>query len=138
MEINVHKLSPENEGLTSFETSVYRKPTFNRVYTRWDSFTAQKYKINLIKCLANRAVRIMMLNELPACRTSTSKTNFFNKRVPEETGGEHTQLCGSPKTEELRTGKMQHLLAIAIERTEECRYGGKFCEESSQLSLSSM
>ena len=38
-----------------------------------------------------------MLNELLACRTSTIKTNLFIKRVPEETGGEHTNSVVCPK-----------------------------------------
>ena len=30
--------------------SVYRKPTFAGVYTRWDSFAPTSHEINLIKC----------------------------------------------------------------------------------------
>ena len=32
----------------SFSTSIYRKKTFTGLYTKWDSFTPRKYKINLI------------------------------------------------------------------------------------------
>ena len=38
--------------------TLYRKPTFTGQYTRWDSFSCQRYKINLIKSLVHRAMRI--------------------------------------------------------------------------------
>ena len=41
-----------------FTTSVYRKPTFTGVYTRWDSFCATSQKIALIRSLTVRAKRI--------------------------------------------------------------------------------
>ena len=41
-----------------FMTSLYRKPTFTGLYTPWDSFTATRYKINLIKALVHRVKRI--------------------------------------------------------------------------------
>ncbi|XP_068691626.1 uncharacterized protein [Montipora foliosa] len=42
----------------SFSTSVYRKKTFTGFYTKWDSFTPRKYKINLVRTLAYRCIRI--------------------------------------------------------------------------------
>ena len=39
-------------------TSVYRKKTFAGLYTKWDSFTPRKYKINLISTLTYRCFRI--------------------------------------------------------------------------------
>ena len=42
----------------SFSTAVYRKPTFTGLYTRWDSFSCRRYKINLIRSLVSRAVKI--------------------------------------------------------------------------------
>ena len=39
-------------------TYVYRKPTDTGLYLRWTSNQPRKYKINLIKCLCNRAKRI--------------------------------------------------------------------------------
>ncbi|XP_068692858.1 uncharacterized protein [Montipora foliosa] len=48
------KRCPEN----TFSTSVYRKKTFTGLYTKWDSFTPRKYKINLIRTLAYRCFRI--------------------------------------------------------------------------------
>ena len=41
---------------TAFLTSVYRKPTFSGLYTRWDSFCPQQRKINLIKTVIHRAL----------------------------------------------------------------------------------
>ena len=45
----------------TFTTSVYRKKTFTglySLYTKWDSFTPRKYKINLIRTLTYRCFRI--------------------------------------------------------------------------------
>ena len=39
-------------------TSVYRKPTFTGLYTPWDSFSPTIHKINLVRSLNNRAIRI--------------------------------------------------------------------------------
>ena len=39
-------------------TSIYRKKTFTGLYTKWDSFTPLKYKINLIRTLTYRCYRI--------------------------------------------------------------------------------
>ena len=54
----VHKEPQQDNGTTVFNTSVYRKPTFTGLYTRWDSFSSKQHKINLIKCLVNRATKI--------------------------------------------------------------------------------
>ena len=43
---------------SSFSTSIYRKKTFTGLYTKWDSFTPRKYKINLVRTLAYRCIRI--------------------------------------------------------------------------------
>ena len=42
----------------TFVTSIYRKKTFKGLYTKWDSFTPRKYKINLIRTLTYRCFRI--------------------------------------------------------------------------------
>ena len=42
----------------TFVTSIYRKKTFTGLYTKWDSFTPRKYKINLIRTLTYRCYRI--------------------------------------------------------------------------------
>ena len=41
-----------------FSTSIYRKKTFTGLYTKWDSFTPRKYKVNLIRNLTFRFFRI--------------------------------------------------------------------------------
>ena len=45
-------------GLTSFHTTIYRKPTFTGVYLNWTSLTSRRYKISLIYCLLGRAWKI--------------------------------------------------------------------------------
>ena len=47
-----------------FVTSVYRKPTFTGMCLQWDSFCPVKYKIGLIRCLVNRALRICSVEKL--------------------------------------------------------------------------
>ena len=42
----------------AFMTSIYRKKTFTGLYTKWDSFTPRKYKINLIRSLTYRYYRL--------------------------------------------------------------------------------
>ena len=39
-------------------TSMYRKPTFTGLYTPWDSYSPTRYKMNLVRTLTNRIVRI--------------------------------------------------------------------------------
>ena len=48
------KRCPKN----TFMASIYRKKTFTGLYTKWDSFTLCKYKINLIRRLTYRCYRI--------------------------------------------------------------------------------
>ena len=45
-------------------TTVYRKPTFTGMCLQWDSFCSVKYKIALIRCLVNRALRICSVEKL--------------------------------------------------------------------------
>ena len=52
LDVLVHK---ESAG---FSTSLYRKPTFTGQYLRWDSFCPSSRKINLVKCLVQRATKI--------------------------------------------------------------------------------
>ena len=40
----------------TFSTSIYRKKTFTGLYTKWDSFTPRKYKVNLIRTLSFRSL----------------------------------------------------------------------------------
>ena len=49
----------------TFMTSIYRKQTFTGLYTKWDSFTPRKYKINLIRSLTYRYYRLCSSGSLP-------------------------------------------------------------------------
>ena len=49
---------------SEFLTSVYRKPTFTGQYLRWNSFSPQKRKINLIGSLVHRAFIICSKSKL--------------------------------------------------------------------------
>ena len=53
----------ENNNM-SISTTVYRKPTFTGHYLKWKSFTSRRHKINLVKCLAERAKRICTHDQL--------------------------------------------------------------------------
>ena len=70
----VHKTS------TAFLTSVYRKPTFSGLYTRWDSFCPQQRKINLIKTLVHRALMIstkcFLDDEIEFIRSTLSRNGY--------------------------------------------------------------
>ena len=49
---------------SEFLTSVYRKPTFTGQYLRWNSFSPQKWKINLIGTLLHRTIMICSKSKL--------------------------------------------------------------------------
>ena len=42
----------------AFVTSIYRKPTFTGLYLSWDAFAPKSRKVNLIKWLTFRALKI--------------------------------------------------------------------------------
>ena len=48
---------------SEFLTSVFRKPTFTGQYLRWNFFSHQKRKINLIGTLIHRAFMICSINK---------------------------------------------------------------------------
>ena len=66
-----------------FVRSVYRKPTFTGLYTRWDSFTSTGQKINLIKSLASRAKKICSAEKIDA-EIQTLKELFVNNGYPSQ------------------------------------------------------
>lgn len=45
--------------INGYKTSIYRKPTFTGVMINWNSLTSRSYKTALIKCLLNRAWKIV-------------------------------------------------------------------------------
>ena len=82
----------------AFTRSVYRKPTYTGLLTRWDSFAPPGQKIGLIKSLTFRALRIcskgMLEQELAFLRTIFVKngypTHVIDKFV-KETVAKHSQ-----------------------------------------------
>ena len=66
--------------LTAFLTSVYRKPTFSGLYTRWDSFCPQRRKINLTKTLVYRDLMIsskcFLGDEIKFIKSTLSKNGY--------------------------------------------------------------
>ena len=72
------KVSRTDDGII---TSMYRKPTFTGRYTPWDSFSATSYKINLVRSLTNRVLRIcspsVIDEELKTLRTILSKKKWL-------------------------------------------------------------
>ena len=65
---------------SGFVTSLYRKPTFTGLYTPWDSFSPTQYKINLVRCLTNRILRIcsqsVVQKELDTLRTILERNGY--------------------------------------------------------------
>ena len=74
LDVFVHKTP------TAFLTTVYRKPTFSGLYTRWDSFCPQQRKINLIKTLVYRALMIsskcFLGDEIKFIKSTLSKNGY--------------------------------------------------------------
>ena len=50
--------------LFAFVTCIYRKPTFTGLYSSWNAFAPKSRKINLIKCLTFRALKIYSDNKI--------------------------------------------------------------------------
>ena len=62
--------------------SVYRKPTFTGLYTRFDSFSARKQKVSLINCLIDRTYKISSEKFLQS-DLKKLKSVFFSNGYPE-------------------------------------------------------
>ena len=71
------------EGLSSFTTSLYLKPTFTGLYTSWDSFVLKSSKINLVKCLTYRVLMIFSKSRIGA---EIKKDHWYlsEKRIPRQ------------------------------------------------------
>lgn len=63
-----------------FSTSVFRKATFSGLYTRWDSFVPYQRKINLIRTLMFRALKIcsnsFLSGEMGFIKMTLSKNGY--------------------------------------------------------------
>ena len=57
----------------TFVTSIYCKKAFTGLYTKWDSFTPRKYKINPIRMLTYRCFRICSTASLLQSAVEDSK-----------------------------------------------------------------
>ena len=61
-------------------TSIYRKPTFTGLYTPWDSYSPTIYKINLVRSLTHRILRIcstsVIQKELDTLRSILQKNGY--------------------------------------------------------------
>ena len=76
MDVEVKKTSEE------LRRTVYRKPTFTGLYTPWDSFCPRLQKINLIRCLTHRAIKICSPTELET-ELDKLQTIFQNNGYPD-------------------------------------------------------
>ena len=73
------KISRANNRLT---TSVYRKPTFSRVFTNFGSHISKSYKYNLLLTLLHRAFKLCSNFELFHQEIDKLKTIFENNGYP--------------------------------------------------------
>ena len=67
----------------AFVTSIYRKPTFTGLYLSWDAFTPKSWKVNLIKCLTFRALKICSDYRIKS-EFEQIKNLFLGNGYPEE------------------------------------------------------
>ena len=68
-------------AVNGYKTTVYRKKTFTGVYLNWNSLTARRYKIGLIRCLAERIWRTVSdtcerMAELQRLRTILARNEY--------------------------------------------------------------
>ena len=68
--------------MAGFTTTIYRKPTFTGLYTRWDSYCATGQKIALIRSLTQRAKKICSAQYLDA-EVENLKKIFRKNGYPE-------------------------------------------------------
>ena len=68
----------------TFSTSIYRKKTFTGLYTKWDSFTPRKYKVNLIRTLTFRCDdelrKLLLQNGYPAGVVNYNFNDVLNRQ----------------------------------------------------------
>ena len=67
----------------AFVTSIYRKPTFTGLYLSWDAFALKSKKVNLIKCLIFRALKICSDNRIKS-EFEQIRSLFLGNGYPEE------------------------------------------------------
>ena len=67
----------------AFVTSIYRKPTFTGLYLGWDAFVPKSRRINLIRCLTFRALKICSDNKIKS-EFEQIKNLFLGNGYPEK------------------------------------------------------
>ena len=67
-----------------YNTKIYRKKTFTGVYLNWRSLTANRYKIGLIRCLANRIWKICSHNKDRLDELEKLKIILYRNDYPQE------------------------------------------------------
>ena len=106
-----------NRKKGGFITTMYRKPTFTGVYLHWKSLTAVVYKINLIKCLLDRAWKICSNYELfhqeilllkEVLKKNDYPSSVIDKQIDKFLNKKLIQL--PPKTNELTPKKKIYLV----------------------------
>jgi hypothetical protein len=70
--------------VNKYNTTIYRKKTFTGVYLNWTSLTARKYKIGLIRCLAERIWHICNVNDDRLRELEKLKTILFRNDYPKD------------------------------------------------------
>ena len=68
---------------SSYETKVYRKPTFTGQHLRWESFTPIKRKASLVSTLVHRALKICSKNK-PMEEIDRIKEMLLDNGYPED------------------------------------------------------
>ena len=61
-------ITRDNDGLLN--TSIYKKPTFSGLYTKWTSYVPKQVKVNPLITLLNRALHIFVLAKVYSTRNS--------------------------------------------------------------------
>ena len=69
----------------AFITSIYRKPIFTSLYLSWDTFAPKSRKVNLIRCLTFRALKICLDNKIIKSEFEQIKNLFLGNGYPVDT-----------------------------------------------------
>ena len=81
MDVSVIKNKTANNENITLSTTIYRKPTFTGHYMKWKSFTSRQHKLNLVRCLVNRAKRLCTIDQLDG-EIGRLKVIFKNNGYP--------------------------------------------------------
>ena len=66
----------------TFSTTIHHKKTFTGLYTKWDFFTPRKYKVNVIRTLTYRSLRICSKSTLLQSALSDLKNSLLQNGYP--------------------------------------------------------